>query len=394
MPAASMRVTETLASIDPTVWNELARKLPLLSHAFLHALHETGCASPATGWAPQYLTAWENDRLVGAMPLYAKDNSYGEYIFDWAWADAYRRHGRRYYPKLVAAIPFTPTTGPRILGRDSKTRQQLLDAALALLDDPMFSSLHILFPQADEIALCAARGMTTRASLQFHWTNPGYRDFDAFLASMNHDKRKKIRQERRRLADQGIVFERLVGEQIRQRHWDFLYRCYANTYRMHHSSPYLSLEFFERIGAEMPENLLLVIGSRAGRPICAAFDVFNATTLWGRYWGTTGYVPGLHFEACYYQAIEFCIEQRIALFEGGAQGTHKLARGLLPVTTHSAHAIADPQFARAIADFVERERKDVANVVDELEQASPFKNEEAGAQPRQDENGISIASDP
>jgi hypothetical protein len=294
-------------------------------------------------------------------------------VFDWSWADAYRRYGRRYYPKLLAAIPFTPATGPRLLAASTQARRRLLDGALALLAEEGLSSLHILFPDASDAAQCAAAGLTMRDSVQFHWENPGYLAFADFLSTLNHDKRKKIRQERRRLAEAGITFRRLTGPEIRVSDWTFFYRCYVSTYRQHGSTPYLSLAFFERIGATMSGNIVLVVGSQHGTPICAALDVFDRETLWGRYWGATAYVPGLHFEACYYQAIEFCIEHRIGLFEGGAQGVHKLARGFLPVTTRSAHAIADPEFAHAIEAFVARERADVAHTVDELESASPFR---------------------
>jgi predicted N-acyltransferase len=215
--------------------------------------------------------------------------------------------------------------------------------------------------------------MIVRHGVQFHWENPGYRDFADFLAAFSHDKRKKVKQERRKLAEAGLTFVRRVGRDITAADWAFFYRCYESTYRAHHSTPYLSPDFFERIGATIPEHLLLVLGHRNGRPLCAALDVFDGTTLWGRYWGTKDYVPALHFETCYYQAIEFCIERRITHFEGGAQGIHKLARGFLPVTTCSAHAIADPEFARAIADFCARERTDVAHAVGELEEASPFR---------------------
>ena len=379
MASFSLHVTDTLAGIRPSSWDALAGGQPLLSHAFLHALHETGCATPATGWAPRYLLLREGDALVGAMPLYLKAHSYGEYVFDWSWADAYRRHGQRYYPKLLAAIPFTPATGPRLLAAGKRPRQRLLEGALALLAEERLSSLHILFPDSDDAAQCAAAGLLMRDSLQFHWQNPGYRDFADFLSTLNHDKRKKIRQERRRLHEEGVGFRRLAGAEISASHWAFFYRCYVNTYRQHGSTPYLSLPFFERIGGTMPDNVVLVIGSRHGKPLCAALDVFDNGTLWGRYWGTTSHVAGLHFEACYYQAIEFCIERRISLFEGGAQGVHKLARGFLPVTTRSAHAIADPEFARAIEAFVARERTDVAQTVDELERASPFRQEETAA---------------
>jgi uncharacterized protein len=362
---------EAIAAPD---WDALAPGQPLLSHAFLAALHETGCASAATGWRPRYVTAWRGDRLVGALPLYEKAHSYGEYVFDWAWADAWRRYGRRYYPKLVGAIPFTPAPGPRLVAADDTTRAALLTHALARLrGDDRFSSLHLLFITDAEAATCAAAGMTIRHGVQFRWENPGHASFDAFLASFNHDKRKKVKQERRKLAAAGIAFLRRTGRDITAADWAFFHRCYERTYRAHQSTPYLTLACFERLGATMADHLLLVVGHRDGTPVCAALDVFDDATLWGRYWGTIEYVPGLHFEACYYQAIEFCIERAIARFEGGAQGLHKLARGLRPVTTHSAHAIADPGFAAAIADFCARERIDVAHTVDELEAAAPFR---------------------
>jgi predicted N-acyltransferase len=377
MSRVSLRTLDSLSDLAPSSWDALVGDRPLVSHAFLHALHETRCASPETGWTPRYLTAWRGETLAGAMPLYLKAHSYGEYVFDWSWADAYRRHGRRYYPKLISAIPFTPATGPRLIAPDAATRHQLLSGALGLVADARLSSLHVLFPEAAEADECAAAGMLLRDSLQFHWTNPGYRDFADFLSTMNHAKRKKISQERRRLAAAGVSFRRLLGSQIEPRHWAFFFRCYTTTYHRHFSTPYLSLAFFERIGATMPGNLLLVLGERDGAPVCAALDVYSRDTLWGRYWGASDYVPGLHFEACYYQAIEFCIERRIAQFEGGAQGVHKLARGLLPVTTRSAHAIADPDFERAIARFTTDERAEIAQTVDELEGASPFKSPES-----------------
>ena len=374
MHPVSLRFVDSLAAIESSAWDRLVGNRPLLSHAFLHALHDSGCAAPETGWTPNYITAWRGDELVGAMPLYLKSHSYGEYVFDWSWADAYRRHGRRYYPKLVSAIPFTPATGPRLIAGDAGTRRALLEGALALMREARLSSLHVLFPEANEAGECERAGMLLRASMQFHWSNPGYRDFADFLSTMNHAKRKKIQQERRKLAAADVSFRRLQGAEIEPAHWAFFFRCYTTTYRQHHSTPYLSLEFFERIGEALPHHVLVVLGERGGKPLCAALDVYAPDTLWGRYWGTTDYVPGLHFEACYYQAIEFCIEQRIAQFEGGAQGLHKLARGLLPVTTRSAHAIADRDFARAIERFTIDEGAEVAHAVEELEGASPFKS--------------------
>ena len=237
----------------------------------------------------------------------------------------------------------------------------------------------MLFPTAGEAAFCAQAGMIVRHGVQFRWENPGYDRFDDYLAAFNHDKRKKVKQERRRVSEGGVTFRRCVGGDITAADWAFFCACYERTYHAHGSTPYLTPAFFARIAATMGDHLLLVVGERDGRPLCAALDVFDGATLWGRYWGTVEYVAGLHFEACYYQAIDFCIERGIARFEGGAQGVHKLARGLLPITTASAHAIADPNFAAAIADFCARERADVAHAVDELEAASPFRD---GAGPR------------
>jgi predicted N-acyltransferase len=367
-----------LAAIAPAAWNAISGGQPFLSHAFLSALHDAGCATAETGWSPRYLTAWRDSDLIGALPLYAKTHSYGEYVFDWGWAEAYRRHGRRYYPKLLAAVPFTPVPGPRILAADSHVRRALLRNAVEQVRRGTYSSLHVLFPPAGEALEGESLGMIAREGVQFHWSNPGYRDFTDFLAAFAHDKRKKVKQERRKLAEAGVSFERKRGVDVTATDWAFFYACYESTYRAHHSTPYLSLEFFRRIGETMPENVLLVIGARHGRRLCAALDIFDAGTLWGRYWGTSEYVPGLHFEACYYQAIEFCIEQRIATFEGGAQGIHKLARGLLPVATRSLHAIGDHGFAAAIADFCARERLDVAHSLEELEASTPFRHDDGG----------------
>jgi uncharacterized protein len=364
----------TLSTVSPQEWNRLANHAPLLSHQYFSALHDTGCASAETGWQPRFLTAWDRSSLIGAMPLYAKTHSYGEYVFDWGWADAYRRYGRRYYPKLVCAVPFTPVPGARLLASDAATRRALLERAKRELERG-YSSLHVLFVDETQAREGAATGMLVRDGLQFHWRNAGYADFDRFLAAFNHDKRKKIRQERRRLREAGVTFVRKIGAEISAADRAFFFDCYKRTYRAHHSTPYLSLDFFDALGTTLAPHLLLVLGYRDGQRLCAALDVFDGTTLWGRYWGTREYVPGLHFEACYYQAIEFCIEREIASFEGGAQGVHKLARGLLPVATHSLHAIADPGFATAIADYCARERVDVAHSIGELEAGSPFRSD-------------------
>jgi uncharacterized protein len=375
LPIASPLIRDDvpLTAIAPPDWDALSPGQPFLSHAFLSALHETGCATRESGWHPRYLTAWSGDELVGAMPLYAKTHSYGEYVFDWAWADAYRRYGRRYYPKLVCAVPFTPVPGPRMLAAEPSTRRALLAAALEKVSTGRYSSLHVLFTDEMQTADGEALTMIARHGVQFHWTNAGYRDFASFLAALTHDKRKKIRQERRKLAEAGVSFVRKTGREIADRDWELFFRCYQRTYRAHHSTPYLTRAFFDRVARSMPDHLLLVIGQRGGTPICAALDIHTSDVLWGRYWGALQFVPGLHFEACYYQAIDFCIERGIARFEGGAQGTHKLARGLLPVTTHSLHAIGDRAFGDAIAEYCARERIDVAHSIDELEESSPFK---------------------
>ncbi len=373
-----MRDDVPLAALDPVAWNALVPGQPLLSHAFLGALQATGCATAQTGWRPRLLTAWSGDALVGAMPLYEKSHSYGEYVFDWSWADAYRRHGRRYYPKLVAAIPFTPVPGPRLIASRPEWRAALLAHALQSVDAATsgtgFPSLHLLFVSDDDLPACRATGLAVRRGVQFHWANPGYRDFADFLAAFRRDRRRKIVQDRRKLAASGVSFTRKTGREIDVADWEFFFRCYTLTYEAHGSTPYLSLAFFERLGTTMPDALLLVTGHRDGRPLCAALDVVGPDALWGRYWGTTEFVSGLHFEACYYQAIEFCIERRLARFEGGAQGLHKLARGLTAVSTWSAHAIADPDFRRAIADFCRREEADVAQAHSELEAANPFRD--------------------
>jgi predicted N-acyltransferase len=262
-----------------------------------------------------------------------------------------------------------------LLGRDTQARERLLAEARALTAaEQRFSSLHLLFLDDDDARTCEIDGCTMRTGLQFRWRNAGYADFDAFLATFSHDKRKKVKQDRRRVAEAGVTFVRKTGRDIGASDWAFFYRCYEQTYRAHHSTPYLTPAFFERIGATMADHLLLAIGSRGGRPLCAALDVVGADTLWGRYWGALDSVPGLHFEACYYQAIEFAIERGLSTFEGGAQGMHKLARGLVPVVTRSAHVIGDPAFASAIADYCARERVDIAHTVDELEQSSPFRS--------------------
>jgi len=371
----SLRVLESLADIDPARWNALAAGNPALQHAFLDSLHRSGCASAREGWAPNYLTLWEDGALVGAAPLYAKSHSYGEYVFDWAWADAYERHGIPYYPKLLCAVPFTPAAGPRLLAVDAPTRERLARALLDTAKASQVSSLHVLFPTDEDAAALRKLGLLERTGVQFHWRNAGYRTFDDFLGALSHDKRKKIRQERRRVAEAGVTFRRLTGREATAKDWDFFTQCYRRTYREHRSTPYLNRAFFGMIAERMPDNVLLVIADLEGKPIAAALDLFSQGTLYGRYWGSIEFVAGLHFEACYYQALEFCIERGIALFEGGAQGEHKHARGFLPEVTRSFHWLAHPAFERAIDEYLEREGAHIAQYVDELNDRSPFRRE-------------------
>ncbi|MGH8764656.1 MAG: GNAT family N-acetyltransferase, partial [Burkholderiales bacterium] len=298
-----------------------------------------------------------------------------EYVFDWAWADAYQRHGLEYYPKLLCAVPFTPVTGPRLLAEGGNAgaavREALAAAALEMARGA--SSLHVLFPSSTEADLLHGAGMLLRRTVQFHWRNADYADFEDFLARMTRHRRKVIRQERRRVHEAGVSFRWLRGAEIERSHWEFFERCYRRTYAAHRSSPYLNLEFFLRLGATLPQNMLMILAERAGKPIAATLNVLNESKIFGRYWGAAEHVPLLHFECCYYQAIEYAIAHRLATFEGGAQGEHKLFRGLLPVETLSAHWLAHPSFASAIEDYLKRETAGIARYVDELNEHSPFR---------------------
>jgi len=376
----TFEVAESLARIPVGEWNHLAGGDPFLSHEFLSALHDTGCAAGATGWHPQYLLLKSGAALAGAMPLYLKEHSYGEYVFDWAWADAYHRHGIAYYPKLLSAIPFTPVTGARLLAATDTDRDRLIRGALELARKLGVSSLHCLFPTAAEARRLCKQGMMPRTTVQFHWTNHGYASFDAFLAGFSHDKRKKVKQERRKAADAGIRFRWLEGDEIREQDWAFFHRCYRQTYREHRSTPYLNLEFFCRIGAALPRHLVLILAERDDAPIAAALNVRSGSRLCGRHWGALQHHPALHFETCYYQGIEFCIARGIATFEGGSRGEHKLARGLLPVETCSAHWLAHPEFAAAVDQFLARETHGMKQYVDEMTDRSPFRQAAAAEQ--------------
>ena len=378
MREVELKVLDSLTSIPSSDWDTLTGNNPTLSHALLQSMIDAGCTAAKTGWLPQFLTLWrdiEGQRtLCGAIPLYVKTHSYGEYVFDWAWAEAYQRHGLDYYPKLLSAVPFTPCTGGRLLAKTSADRKLLVDGLLSLAAQSDVSSLHVLFPNTVEHKLLIDAGMMPRTSIQFHWQNAGYKSFDDFLGTMSHDKRKKVKQERRKVVDAGITFRRLVGTDITDADWDFFVECYNHTYRAHFSTPYLNRKFFGLIGARMPANILLIVAEREGKPVASALNLFSEHTLYGRYWGGLAFHSGLHFETCYYQALEFCIARGIQTVEGGAQGEHKLARGFLPVKCHSAHWLKHPQFSRAVEDFLRRESGGMEQYVNELEGSSPFKS--------------------
>lgn len=383
MPNYRTRIIGSLAEIGAARWDGLlaaqARLAgsneinPFLRYAFLHAMHETGCAAVDSGWQPQYLSIWSGDELEAAMPLYVKWHSYGEYVFDWAWADAYQRHGLEYYPKLLCAVPFTPVTGARLIARDTDSLAALLEALQEIRANPAFSSTHVLYPPQDQAEALEKNGFMLRSGVQFHWSNSGYASFDDFLESLERKKRKNIRAERRKVQEAGVSFRQLRGSAISDEDWEFFTRCYDHTYAMHGSSPYLNLKFFKKLGASMPENLLLIIAERDGRPIASSLVFHTASTLYGRYWGGLEDIPCLHFETAYYQPLEFCIREGLASFEGGAQGEHKMARGFLPQKTWSAHSLTHPGFADAIEHFLERESGGINAYMDELNERNPFK---------------------
>ena len=379
-----LRIHQAPSEIDAGAWNALLARQPapspFMRHEYLHALHESGSAVPASGWTASFATLWRGGQMTGACPLYIKDHSYGEYVFDWAWANAYEQHGLAYYPKAVAAVPFTPVPGTRLLAQDAESRGLLVQGLVQWCKQMELSSLHLLFGADEDVTACADAGLMLRHTVQFHWTNNSYANFDAFLASLAHDKRKKIRQERRKVADAGVSFRWARGADIGRDDWDFFYRCYARTYREHGNAPYLTPDFFRRMADTMPEAWLLFVAERDGHPIATSLIALSADgatgepeVAYGRYWGALERVDCLHFEACYYQPLQWCIAHGVQRFEGGAQGEHKMARALMPVKTTSAHWLAHPSFADAIERFLEREGEGIANYMEHLDERSPFR---------------------
>jgi len=390
-----IRVVASPLQVDAIQWDALLHAqtdaTPFMQHAYLTALHTSGCASPRTGWSPRFVLLERQGQLVGACALYLKTHSRGEYVFDFGWANAYAQHGLAYYPKAVLAVPFTPVPGARLLARTAQERALLAQGLIDWCQGQDLSGLHCLFLNQDDLLACQSAGMMQRHTVQFHWQNSpaGYENFDSFLASLAADKRKKIRQERRKVVDAGVSFRQAQGRDISESDWDFFYRCYERTYLEHGNAPYLNRAFFSAMAAHMPDNWLLFTAERAGQPIATSLIAISASNImatgqkdqkisehvaYGRYWGALERVDCLHFEACYYQPLAWCIANGYTRFEGGAQGEHKLARALLPAKTTSAHWLAHPGFASAVNDFLTAEGQGMTQYMDELKQHSPFKS--------------------
>lgn len=380
---AVVRVAASMGEIDAAQWDacanpDAAHYNPFISHAFLKALEDAGTVGRHSGWLPHHLILEDPaGGISGAMPCYLKSHSRGEYVFDWSWADAYERAGGSYYPKLLCAVPFTPVPGPRLLVRPGPNQVEhestLAAAAITLAQRLGVSSLHITFPTEDEWQRLAAMGFLQRTDQQFHWRNGGYQSFDDFLASLASRKRKAVRKERAQAAAPGVTFELLTGSDIREAHWDAFFEFYMDTGSRKWGRPYLNRRFFSLLGEAMADRCLLVMAKRRGHYIAGALNLIGGDCLYGRYWGAIEHYPFLHFELCYYQAIEFAIARGLQRVEAGAQGEHKLARGYMPVPTYSLHWIANRNFRRAVARFLEEERREVAEHRELLAAYGPYR---------------------
>ena len=377
-----IEVQGSMRNVSAKDWDALleaqTEPTPFMRHAYLSAMEESGSASAQSGWKLQLVTLRHAmppklGQLAGAAVLYIKPHSYGEYVFDWAWADAYQRHGLNYYPKAVSAVPFTPVPGSRLLADSNQTQSALLSAMVELAQNEDWSSLHLLFLSNDDLQVTETAGWLSRHTVQFHWHNAAYDDFEHFLRALNQEKRKKIKQERRKVAEAGVVFKAFEGVQIQSADWDFFYQCYAQTYFEHGNAPYLNRDFFQRMQDTMPDNWVLFIAEKNGKRMACSLIGLGNNVAYGRYWGALERVDCLHFEACYYQPIAWCIAKGVERFEGGAQGEHKMARALLPVKANSAHWLAHPGFADAVEKYLEKEGHGVAAYLENLEGRSPLK---------------------
>ncbi|HHQ14716.1 MAG TPA: N-acetyltransferase [Chromatiales bacterium] len=371
-----------LDDIDAGEWNALdGTDQPFLRHEFLAALEHSGAVGPDQGWEPAHLVLRTgHGKLAGAMPLYIKTDSWGEFVFDFAWADAYHRAGLNYYPKLVSGIPFTPATGPRLLAAawadSGEIHRRLLNAARALADELGASSLHILFPPPQQIGSIEQAGLLLRKDCQFHWHNHDYTDFDSFLDSFSAAKRKKVRRERRRVRESGVSFRVLHGHELDRNTWKTLMPLYASSFWRRGRSPYLGLEFFVEVAATLPDQTLAIVAEHDGEAIGTAICFRSSDTLYGRYWGASARYHSLHFETCYYQGIDYCIENGLQHFEPGTQGEHKVSRGFVPTETWSAHWLADPRFAAAVDDYLRRERRYINEYMQSVDQHLPYRRDD------------------
>jgi len=375
-----LRRHTSYTQIPPASWNALVGpEFPILRHEYMLALETSGSATAATGWQPLPLIVEdESGRALGAAPLWLKSHSFGELVYDFAWAQAYERAGLRYYPKLVVCVPFAPISGPRLLVAQDADRSSVIDAlvqgARAIADETHASSLHWLFTDSRDTAALAARGYLQRSGYQFHWTNQGYATFDEFLAGFTAEKRKKLKRERRHVRDAGIDTQMLTGTEVTPELWEIFYDFYSGNIQRHGGMIHLNREFFYLLAKNLPEAVALAVARRGREYAGAAINLRGSEALFGRYWGGQEGINSLHFETCYYTPIEYCIAHGLRRFEGGAGGEHKLARGFLPVATHSLHWLRHPQFARAVEDFLARERNGVEVYMDELNEHAPFKS--------------------
>lgn len=379
VPALHCRVIDKLEDVTEEAWNGLAgREQPFLRHEFLLALETTGCVGEEAGWYPRHLLFHAGNELVAAAPMYLKTHSYGEFVFDWAWAEAYARAGLDYYPKLVSAVPFTPATGPRILLADPENasiRRAVAAASLQVAEQLKASSVHWLFADDRDRDALEAAGLSLRAGFQFHWRNPGFRDFQDYLDSLRSKKRKQIRRERREAAGADLEIELLHGNQLSDTQCDAYHRLYSATYDRKWGYPSLSREFFRKTRRSLGDALIMILAKNRGRYVAGAHLFRGTKSLYGRNWGCSQYHRSLHFEMCYYRAIEYCIDNNLETFEAGAQGEHKLSRGFLPVMTYSAHGVLQSEFQRAIDDFTRRERIEIERHVGAMAAHSPFRVE-------------------
>ncbi len=384
------RLIERIAEVPAMTWDALANPPsrefnPFVSHAFLKALEDSGSVGADTGWRPTHALLEADGTVVGVAPMYLKAHSYGEYVFDHQWAEAFQRAGGRYYPKLQVAVPFTPVSGPRLLvGSNEEARIPLAQALMKFAEGMRTSSLHITFPDAAEWQALHALGFLQRTDQQFHWENHGYATFDAFLTALSSIKRKNLRRERVEALASGITVEWLVGHDITEAHWDTFFEFYMDTGSRKWGTPYLTREFFSRVGAAMPDQILLVMAKRSGCYIAGALNFIGSHALYGRNWGAIEHHRFLHFELCYYQAIDFAIAKGLARVEAGAQGAHKLARGYMPAQTYSLHWIAHSGLRKAVDHYLREERRAVAEEIEALSEHGPFRKENApGPQERE-----------